>query len=1154
MVKSRSHAKMRYNINIGCWNVRTLLDIEKSNRPERRTALVTRELQRLNVDIAALSETRLSGEDQLTEEGSGYSLFWIGKPKGEYRAGGVGFAIRSALLDNIESPCVITDRIMKLRIPLSCGRYASIFSVYAPTLQSSDEDISDFYRALANSTSSVPLSDKLIILGDFNARVGKDHDTWNALGHYGIGKVNKNGLNLLEFCSVQSLVICNTLFRLKEKHKTTWTHPRSKQGHLIDFIITRQRDIADVSIVRVLRSANCDTDHRLVRGKFKLRIRKKLRMEGVKVPKRIDVSKLKDSHTLEIVNAALDSLPLDGSWDSYKECILATCSELLGFRQRKKKDWFDENDNDINKLLAMKHKLYQNVLMQEQSANSHALKLYNEHKSTLQRELRRMKNAWWSDISMEIELASGKKDLKTMYALLRQVFGPTSSSLVPLKSKDGRFVIKDRCNIIKRWHEHFQDLFFNPAEVDNSVIDGLQQLEIKHQMDSTPTLVEVDTATKQIQIGKAPVDIPIELLKTGNERIRQATFDLMVRHWGGIIPQDWINGILVILYKSKGDKSNCDNYRGITLLESVGKILARLLLNRLQKFICNDIIPESQSGFRSGRGCIDMIFTARQFQEKCIEQQMPLFQVFVDLTKAFDSVNRNALWTVLGKLGCPPTLVHMIKELHRDMKARVICNGQLSDDLAVENGVKQGDICAPTLFSIYFAVLLSHAFKDCDLGVQLVFRTTGRVFNLRRFNARSKVFQVLMRELLYADDVDFLTHTEADMQSIMDKFSASCSEFGLKISLKKTKVMYTPAPGQMYRVPEIIVDGGKLGVVESFVYLGSKLSRDGSLDNEIYARIQKASIAFGKLEKRVWSDCGITISTKLDVYRSCVLSTLLYAAETWTTHIRHIKLLERFHQNCLRRILKVKWQSHVPDTEILEKAKCLNIESMIITAQLRWTGHIVRMNDERLPKQIFYGQLAQGKRKQQKPKKRFKDSLKDNLKLVNIDIDSWEGKALNRNAWRKLIRVGRDSFFDKCLSHAKIKRDLRKGNSDSLPADVKSWICETCGRVLLSKAGYVNHLKSHQNNPAGFIVPAQPDSTSCVICGKVCKSSSGLKRHMIVHKDLPQYSDSTNTVRNLNFVCHICHRACKSAAGLRSHLGAHGRQQIQQHGNETAII
>ena len=121
------------------------------------------------MDIAALSETRLSEEDQMSEEGSGYSLFWVGKPKGERRDGGVGFAIKSVLMDKIERPSAVNDRIMKLRIPLSCGRFVSIFSVYAPTMEANEEIILAFYRALAEATSSVPIDEKLILVGDINA-------------------------------------------------------------------------------------------------------------------------------------------------------------------------------------------------------------------------------------------------------------------------------------------------------------------------------------------------------------------------------------------------------------------------------------------------------------------------------------------------------------------------------------------------------------------------------------------------------------------------------------------------------------------------------------------------------------------------------------------------------------------------------------------------------------------------------------------------------------------------------------------------------------------------------------------------------------------------------------------------------------------------
>ena len=147
------------------------------------------------------------------------------------------------------------------------------------------------------------------------------------------------------------------------------------------------------------------------------------------------------------------------------------------------------------------------------------------------------------------------------------------------------------------------------------------------------------------------------------------------------------------------------------------------------------------------------------------------------------------------------------------------------------------------------------------------------------------------------------------------------------------------------------------------------------------------------LEKRVWSDRGITIKTKISVYSTCILTALLYSSECWTTHQRHLKQLERFHQKCLRRILNIKWQSLTPYTAVLQIAECPSIESLIMKNQLRWAGHVVRMEDERIPKQLFYGELMTGKRPQHKPKKRFKDCIKNSLKAFKIPVENWETLA-----------------------------------------------------------------------------------------------------------------------------------------------------------------
>ncbi|KAJ3606704.1 hypothetical protein NHX12_026223 [Muraenolepis orangiensis] len=257
------------HLRIGAWNVRTLTDNKASDRPERRTAIISRELRKFQIDIAALSETRLADEGQLKEEKGGYTFFWKGKPANEPRIHGVGFAIKNCLINHLhELPVGINERLMTIRLMLASSQMATVISAYAPTLDAQDEVKEAFYADLDKILSEVPKEDKLILLGDFNARVGRNHHLWRGtLGREGVGNTNSNGILLLTKCSEHNLVITNTLFRQKNKFKTSWMHPRSKLWHLIDYVIVRSKDRRDVLNTRAMTSADdCWTDHRLIRS------------------------------------------------------------------------------------------------------------------------------------------------------------------------------------------------------------------------------------------------------------------------------------------------------------------------------------------------------------------------------------------------------------------------------------------------------------------------------------------------------------------------------------------------------------------------------------------------------------------------------------------------------------------------------------------------------------------------------------------------------------------------------------------------------------------------------------------------------------------------------------------------------------------------
>ena len=175
------------------------------------------------------------------------------------------------------------------------------------------------------------------------------------------------------------------------------------------------------------------------------------------------------------------------------------------------------------------------------------------------------------------------------------------------------------------------------------------------------------------------------------------------------------------------------------------------------------------------------------------------------------------------------------------------------------------------------------------------------------------------------------------MQGAVDRNSKACDT-------KMPEVVHQPASGKPYSEPSFTVNGQKLQIVDKFTYFGSILSRAVHIDDEVTARTAMASVAFGRLRTNVWKRIGIRLDTKLKVYMA-VLLTLLYACETWTVYQRHAKKLNHIHLSCLRKLLKIRWQDKIPDTEVLKKAKMQSVHTLLKLAQLRLTGHVTRMPD-----------------------------------------------------------------------------------------------------------------------------------------------------------------------------------------------------------------
>ena len=232
------------------------------------------------------------------------------------------------------------------------------------------------------------------------------------------------------------------------------------------------------------------------------------------------------------------------------------------------------------------------------------------------------------------------------------------------------------------------------------------------------------------------------------------------------------------------------------------------------------------------------------------------------------------------------------------------------------------------------------------------------------------------------------------------------------------------------------------------VHLGSTITDNLSLDAELNKRIGKAATTLGRLATRVWENPKLTPKTKMAVYNACIVSTLLYRSEAWTTYSKQERKLNSFHLRSLRHILGISWRDKVPNIEVLDHAGLPTMYTLLRQRRMRWIGHVRRMEDGRIPKDILYGELAVGKRPRGRPQLRYKDLWRER--------ESWADIAADRSSWRCLLHKQLKEGEEKITIEAIVKRARRKEETTT-DSVASIHICSSCGKDCHSRIGLISH-------------------------------------------------------------------------------------------------
>ena len=321
---------------------------------------------------------------------------------------------------------------------------------------------------------------------------------------------------------------------------------------------------------------------------------------------------------------------------------------------------------------------------------------------------------------------------QNFYDGLKEVYGPKTSGAFPLLRADGSTLITDKEKILERWPNTLIAYWTTHPPSTMKPLISYFRLQLMRRW--TPYLLWKRLRKLYVcyPVAKQLVQMPSQLKSTKKVawlwwRKLHQLFQLIWQH--ETVPQDFKDASIVHLYKRKGNRQICDNHCGIPLLSIAGKILARALLNCLIAHLEQSLLPESQCGFRKEHRTIDMVCVSGQLQEKCHEQNADLYSTYVDLTKAFDTVSRERLWRIMAKYGYPRKFIAILHQFHDEMLTRVQHNGETSEPFLVSNGVTQGCVLAPTLFSLMFSAMMTDAFRETDIGIGI--RYTNRWINLQ---------------------------------------------------------------------------------------------------------------------------------------------------------------------------------------------------------------------------------------------------------------------------------------------------------------------------------------------------------------------------------------------------------------------------------------
>lgn len=805
------------DMKIATWNVNTLNKEEQRKRTldEEKLFQITKIMMAKKIDILGIGETHLPEHGvknlKLVDNYGRVKNYYFYYSNNSRRKNGVAIIVNKDIKKIIKNFRPYSDRICLLQLRTSPVNI-NIIQVYVPTSDKKyDKEIDNIYQAIKKMIKMTKKQDINIIMGDFNAKVGQGRSGLT-VGNFGLGDRNPRGDRLVQFCQEENFVVINTFFELDPRKLYTWTSPKFYKNQ-IDYILVNQRFRNIFKSVKSITSKKIQSfsDHNLLLANIKIRlktIRKKTNSD------KIDITKLKNSELCRNVEQDLrigfekigELEDIKTLWTEMKQIVVSTEKKYLTVNKREKKQTW------------MTDEILQ--LMKEKQDCKSPNRKKSIHQS-IRSKIRIAKERWMLEKCQELEELQQKHDTFNLHKKIKDIAGwkcnPVTGFFLDNK-KDIATKMSDKLNV---WETYIEELFHDDRPEDHDINEADTGSENQIQRE------EVERVIRQAKVGKAPGsdNVYSEILKLMDSN----GIDILTRlfnsiYTSGMIPEDWLKSTFVTL---PTNAKRCGEHKTISLISHVLKLFLKIIHARIYRK-CEETINKTQFGFNNGFGTREALFCMQVYlQQVCIVMQKNIYLCFIDYEKAFEKVRHGKLIEILQSIDLDNRDIRIIANLYWGQTASVKINGQLSRDISIQRGVRQGCVLSPLLFNIYFQAIFNETTNNDD---ETIFR---------------------LRTSRYLDDVVLFSESAEDLQEFLEKLDDVSNKYGLKINIKKTKFMIISKEKEdkTHVTAQLKLGHKTIEQVRQHKYLGTWLNDQLNFSQECGARIEQARDAFLRLQK-----------------------------------------------------------------------------------------------------------------------------------------------------------------------------------------------------------------------------------------------------------------------------------------------------------------